>query len=66
MKHFYDVHVFYDVGNSYSVFFESSKELDDDEAILKALELNLITNGCCKQVDYVEEISQKDYLSYMK
>lgn len=63
---FYDVHVFFSRQDGYSigVKIESIKPLSEDQVIEFAADNLLFTDdGDQNHVDYVEEISEKEYKS---
>ena len=63
MRKFYDLHVFYARHNGFSVpvVVETEKELDEDEIIAFAVEKELIDKSDVNSVDYVSEISERDF-----
>lgn len=70
MKYF-DVHVFHSRKDGYSVFIKTDEKKflgvwGDDEVIQEAYNLGQLDADDIDQVDYVEEITEEEYLEWSK
>lgn len=66
MPQYFDVHVFYNRRNGYSVPVKldertTDQAYDDDEIIERAVELGRLDSDESAQVDTVDEITEKEY-----
>lgn len=68
MKKYYDVHVFISRQDGFSAFMDTEKDfendlgnLDEDAVISETVNKGLITDADALQVDYVVEITEKEY-----
>ncbi len=72
MKKFFDVHVFHSRKNGFSVPILMDDQIDDsididdipdEQVIQKALDIDKIDSDDANCVDYVEEISEEDFIA---
>lgn len=66
MPQYFDVHVFYNRRNGYSVPVKldertTDQSYDDDDIIKRAVELGRLDSDESAQVDTVDEITEKEY-----
>jgi len=63
---YFEVHVFYDRSNGFSVFFEGLLGMPEDpteeQIIEHAVELGEIGDDEARQVDYAKQIDEEEYL----
>lgn len=63
-KHYYEIHIFLGRDEGYSCFFESEKNLEDeDEIIEEALILVPTVRDDIDMCDYAMEISSEEFLN---
>lgn len=72
MKKFFDVHVFHDRKNGFSVPIVMDDQLDDtidinfipdEQVIQKAIDSDRLDIDDVASIDYVEEINEEDFIS---
>ena len=63
-KRYYDIHVFYNRKDGFSVFLEidSQKKIQsDDDIIIEAIAKGVLESEDSLNVDYVSEITEEEY-----
>lgn len=59
---YYSIHIFFDRKNSYSIPFKSNEDSNSEIAITEdAMDCDVITSEESDHVDYIEEITEREY-----